>query len=396
MLEVDLVKHNVGGSADSRRYSNIQLQGFGAYGIVCSLKDNLTSETVAIKKIPGPFRSEEAAKRTFREVKLLRHLEHDNVISLRDIFVSPRDDIYLVTDLMSTDLAHIISMKPIDDEFVKYIFYQIMVCYQRNQESCGPTSLTFHVIQRGLKYIHSAGVVHRDLKPSNVLVDENCDIKLCDFGLARTVDTTMTGYVSMRHYRAPETMLTWQKYTVQIDMWSAGCILAELIAGTPLFPGQSHADQFSVILDLLGSVPQSVLQTIPSQNTSKYIAGLPVRTKRSLADKLCNASSDAIDLLEKLLVWDPNERLIAGDALEHPYLELYHDPTDEPVAKEKFDWSSVSKDHSLDHWKILTFVTAKPDTRNQKLIFCRYSEIMNHHNAQISDELIDFQSMLDE
>lgn len=172
---------------------------------------------------------------------------------------------------MSTDLAHIISMKPIDDEFVKYIFYQIMVCYQRNQESCGPTSLTFHVIQRGLKYIHSAGVVHRDLKPSNVLVDENCDIKLCDFGLARTVDTTMTGYVSMRHYRAPETMLTWQKYTVQIDMWSAGCILAELIAGTPLFPGQSHADQFSVILDLLGSVPQSVLQTIPSQNVCRAI-----------------------------------------------------------------------------------------------------------------------------
>ncbi|CAG7981208.1 unnamed protein product [Penicillium salamii] len=396
MLEVDLVKHNVGGSADSRRYSNIQLQGFGAYGIVCSLKDNLTSETVAIKKIPGPFRSEEAAKRTFREVKLLRHLEHDNVISLRDIFVSPRDDIYLVTDLMSTDLAHIISMKPIDDEFVKYIFYQIMVCYQRNQESWGSTSLTFHAIQRGLKYIHSAGVVHRDLKPSNVLVDENCDIKLCDFGLARTVDTTMTGYVSMRHYRAPETMLTWQKYTVQVDMWSAGCILAELIAGTPLFPGQSHADQFSVILDLLGSVPQSVLQTIPSQNTSKYIAGLPVRTKRSFADKLCNASSDAIDLLEKLLVWDPNERLIAGDALEHPYLKLYHDPTDEPVAKEKFDWSSVSKDHSLDHWKILTLVTAKPNICNQKLTFCRYSEIMNHHNGQISDELIDFQSMLDE
>lgn len=140
-----------------------------------------------------------------------------------------------------------------------------------------------------------------------------------------------------------------------------------------------------------------------------------MRTKRSLADTLCNASSDgtflrkkrtsetahtnhstAIDLLEKLLVWDPNERLIAGDALEHPYLKLYHDPTDEPVAKEKFDWSSVSKDHSLDHWKILTFVTAKPNIRNKKLTFCRYSEIMNHHNAQISDELIDFQSMLDE
>ena len=141
------------------------------------------------------------------------------------------------------------------------------------------TSLTFHAIQRGLKYIHSAGVVHRDLKPSNVLVDENCDIKLCDFGLARIVDTTMTGYITMRHYRAPETMLTWQKYTVQVDMWSAGCILAELITGRPLFPGQSHADQFSVILDLLGSVPQSVLMTISSMNVcqitfSQYLTDL--------------------------------------------------------------------------------------------------------------------------
>jgi p38 MAP kinase len=133
-------------------------------------------------------------------------------------------------------------------------------------ESIGkPASLTFHFYQRGLKYIHSAGVVHRDLKPSNVLVDENCDVKLCDFGLARTVDVTMTGYVSMRHYRAPETMLTWQKYTVQVDIWSAGCILAEMIAGKPLFPGQSHADQFSVIADLLGSVPRKVLETISSQ-----------------------------------------------------------------------------------------------------------------------------------
>ncbi|KAJ5856457.1 CMGC/MAPK/P38 protein kinase [Penicillium soppii] len=337
--DTDTIKHNIGGCTFDipSRYSNIKLKGFGAYGVVCSLKDNLTSEIVAIKKIPGPFRTEEAAKRTFREVKLLNHLRHDNVITLRDIFVSSRDEIYLVTDLMSTDLAHIIGAKPIEDEFIKYIFYQIM---------------------RGLKYIHSAGVVHRDLKPSNVLVDENCDVKLCDFGLARTVDVTMTGYVSMRHYRAPETMLTWQKYTVQVDIWSAGCILAEMIAGKPLFPGQSHADQFSVIADLLGSVPRKVLETISSQTTSKYIEGLPARTKQPMASRIKNASPYAIDLLEKLLVWDPEERLSAGAALAHPYLELYHDSTDEPVAEEKFDWSSVAVDHTVDTWKMLTFVVS--------------------------------------
>jgi p38 MAP kinase len=123
----------------------------------------------------------------------------------------------------------------------------------------------------------------------------------------------MTGYVSMRHYRAPETMLTWQKYTVQVDIWSAGCILAEMIRGTPLFPGQSHADQFCVIVDLLGSVPRNVLQTISSQNvclnvpvkvlclithsvlqTSKYIEALPARTKQSLAGKIKNASPNGL------------------------------------------------------------------------------------------------------
>jgi p38 MAP kinase len=166
---------------------------------------------------------------------------------------------------MSTDLSHIITAKPIEDEFIKYIFYQIMVRASKVNAPVQLISLTLQFHQRGLKYIHSAGVVHRDLKPSNVLVDENCDVKLCDFGLARTVDTTMTGYVSMRHYRAPETMLTWQKYTVQVDIWSAGCILAEMISGTPLFPGQSHADQFSVIVDLLGSVPENVLETISSK-----------------------------------------------------------------------------------------------------------------------------------
>lgn len=104
----------------------------------------------------------------------------------------------------------------------------------------------------------------------------------------------------------------------------------------------------------------------------------------------------AIDLLEKLLVWDPRERLGAGAALAHPYLELYHDPTDEPVAEEKFDWSSVAVDHTVDTWKIMTFVPPQPHLYNSKLTSGRYSEIMSHHSARVSDDLFDFESMLDE
>lgn len=120
--------------------------------------------------------------------------------------------------------------------------------------------------QRGLKYVHSAGVVHRDLKPSNILVNENCDLKICDFGLARLQDPQMTGYVSTRYYRAPEIMLTWQKYDVEVDIWSAGCIFAEMIEGKPLFPGKDHVNQFSIITELLGTPPDDVINTIASEN----------------------------------------------------------------------------------------------------------------------------------
>jgi p38 MAP kinase len=120
--------------------------------------------------------------------------------------------------------------------------------------------------QRGLKYVHSAGVVHRDLKPSNILVNENCDLKICDFGLARIQDPQMTGYVSTRYYRAPEIMLTWQKYDVEVDVWSAGCIFAEMLEGKPLFPGKDHVNQFSIITELLGTPPDDVINTIASEN----------------------------------------------------------------------------------------------------------------------------------
>jgi p38 MAP kinase len=120
--------------------------------------------------------------------------------------------------------------------------------------------------QRGLKYIHSAGVIHRDLKPSNILIDENCDLKICDFGLAREQDAQMTGYVTTRYYRAPEIMLTWQNYTYAVDTWSVGCILAEMILGKVLFPGRNHVHQFILITELLGKPSEEVMKRVYSKS----------------------------------------------------------------------------------------------------------------------------------
>jgi p38 MAP kinase len=142
------------------------------------------------------------------------------IISLSDIFISPLEDIYFVTELLGTDLHRLLTSRPLDDQFIQYFVYQML---------------------RGLKYVHSAGVIHRDLKPSNILVNENCDLKICDFGLARIQDAQMTGYVSTRYYRAPEIMLTWQQYDHAVDIWSVGCILAEMILGKPIFPGKDRA-----------------------------------------------------------------------------------------------------------------------------------------------------------
>ncbi|KAJ3328160.1 MAPK protein hog1 [Blyttiomyces sp. JEL0837] len=311
-------------------YTDLQPVGMGAFGLVCSAKDQFTGMSVAVKKIMKPFSTPVLAKRTFRELKLLKHLRHENIISLSDIFISPLEDIYFVTELLGTDLHRLLTSRPLEKQFVQYFLYQIL---------------------RGLKFVHSAGVVHRDLKPSNILVNENCDLKICDFGLARVTESQMTGYVSTRYYRAPEIMLTWQKYDEAVDIWSVGCIFAEMLEGKPLFPGKDHVHQFSIITELLGTPPDDVIQTICSENTLRFVQSLPLREKVSFQERFKMDDPAALDLLEKMLVFDPRKRITAAQALEHPYLAPYHDPSDEPVADSQFDWSFTEAELSVDEWK---------------------------------------------
>merc|ERR1711970_728496 len=209
--------------------------GKGAYGVVCSASNSVTGERLAIKKISNAFDNVVDAKRMLREIKLLRHLQHENIVKIKDILPPPSlenfKDMYILYELMDTDLHQIIrSSQPLSDEHCQYFIYQLL---------------------RGLKYIHSANVLHRDLKPSNLLLNANCDLKVCDFGLARSAASTednqgfMTEYVATRWYRAPEIMLTFKEYTKAIDVWSVGCILAEMLSGKPLFPGKDYHHQLT-------------------------------------------------------------------------------------------------------------------------------------------------------
>ncbi|KAG8852691.1 MAPK protein hog1 [Tulasnella sp. 330] len=342
------------------RYVDLQPVGMGAFGLVCSAKDQLTGSSVAIKKIMKPFSTPVLSKRTYRELKLLKHITHENIISLSDVFISPLEDIYFVTELLGTDLHRLLTSRPLEKQFIQYFLYQIL---------------------RGLKYVHSAGVIHRDLKPSNILVNENCDLKICDFGLARLQDPQMTGYVSTRYYRAPEIMLTWQKYDVAVDIWSTGCIFAEMLEGKPLFPGKDHVNQFSIITELLGTPNEDVIKTIASENTLRFVQSLPKRDPIPFSERFkgqdpvgtstfFKLSGRALDLLEKMLTFDPRNRITAEEALAHEYVSPYHDPTDEPVANEKFDWSFNDADLPVDTWKVMM-----------------YSEILDFH--QIGDNVVD-------
>ncbi|NXD02786.1 MK14 kinase, partial [Certhia familiaris] len=185
--------------------------------------DTKTGLRVAVKKLSRPFQSIIHAKRTYRELRLLKHMKHENVSAgrgfLKDCFIAHVFAFvhrYLVTHLMGADLNNIVKCQKLTDDHVQFLIYQIL---------------------RGLKYIHSADIIHRDLKPSNLAVNEDCELKILDFGLARHTDDEMTGYVATRWYRAPEIMLNWMHYNQTVDIWSVGCIMAELLTGRTLFPG---------------------------------------------------------------------------------------------------------------------------------------------------------------
>ncbi|KAM7071764.1 mitogen-activated protein kinase 15 isoform 3-T6 [Acridotheres tristis] len=233
-----------------RRYEIKRRLGKGAYGIVWKAIDRKTGETVAVKKIFDAFRNRTDAQRTFREIMFLQEFgEHPNIIKLLDVIQAENDkDIYLIFESMETDLHAVIKKGNLLKDIHKcYILYQLL---------------------KATKFIHSGNVIHRDQKPSNVLLDGQCCVKLCDFGLARSLcqlgeeqpSPALTEYVATRWYRAPEILLASRSYTKGVDMWSIGCILGEMLLGKPLFPGTSTMNQIEQILRVIPAPsPEDIL-----------------------------------------------------------------------------------------------------------------------------------------
>ncbi|GFZ20545.1 protein kinase superfamily protein [Actinidia rufa] len=243
----------------------IQPIGRGAYGIVCCATNSETKEEVAIKRIGNAFDNRIDAKRTLREIKLLCHMNHENIVKIKDIIRPPEkenfNDVYTVYELMDTDLHQIIrSSQALTDDHCQLL--------------------------RGLKYVHSANVLHRDLKPSNLLLNASCDLKICDFGLARTTSET--------------------------DFYDGICCNSLIIKREPLFPGKDYVQQLLLITELLGSPEDSDLGFLRSENARKYVKQLPRVPKQPFSHKFPDVSPIAIDLAERMLVFDPSKRITAS------------------------------------------------------------------------------------
>ncbi|KAL0393584.1 UNVERIFIED_CONTAM: Mitogen-activated protein kinase [Sesamum latifolium] len=270
-----------------------------------------------LRKIGNAFDNRIDAKRTLRRLS-------SYVIAIKDIIRPPRreafNDVYIVYELMDTDLHQIIrSEQALTDDHCQYFMYQLL---------------------RGLKYVHSANVLHRDLKPSNLFLNANCDLKIGDFGLARTTSETdfMTEYVVTRWYRAPELLLNCSEYTTAIDVWSAGCILAEIVTREPLFPGKDYVHQLRLITELLGTPDEGSLKFLRSDNARRYVKQLPMFPKQNLSARFPNMSPLALDLLGKMLIFDPDQRITVDEALCHPFLSSLHDINDEPICSSPFSF----------------------------------------------------------
>lgn len=325
-----------------KRWKLVREMGSGAYGVVVSAVDEISGETVAIKLVTRIFEKVQLAKRALREVTLLRHFSsHENITGLIDVdAISPDfQEIYVFMEPMEADLHQIIkSGQHLSNEHVQYFLYQIL---------------------RGMKYVHSASVIHRDLKPGNLLVNSDCELKICDFGLSRGFGSApdeqvghLTEYVATRWYRAPEIMLAFRGYTRAIDVWSIGCIFAELMLGRPLFKGKDYVDQLNKILDVLGTPEEDVINRIGSDKAQLYIRSLPAKKPVPLWKLLPTADVQALDLLQKMLSFDPSTRISVTDALAHPWLASYHEETDEPDCPTKFEkWRDIEKLETLEDFR---------------------------------------------
>ncbi|KAH9475262.1 Cyclin-dependent kinase catalytic subunit [Psilocybe cubensis] len=288
------------------RYQKIEK--VGTYGVVYKAKDTSNGSVVALKKIRLEAEDEGVPSTAIREISLLKELKDENIVRLLDI-VHADQKLYLVFEFLDVDLKRYIetgnqNRTPISLQIVKKFTHQL---------------------NSGLLYCHSHRILHRDLKPQNLLIDARDNLKLADFGLARAFGIPMRTYtheVVTLWYRAPEVLLGSRHYSTAIDMWSVGCIFAEMaMQGSPLFPGDSEIDQIFKIFRILGTPNEDVWPGV--SQLPDYKATFPQWSRQDLARIVPTLDEHGLDILKRTLTYDSAKRISAKRALVHPYFADY-------------------------------------------------------------------------
>uniref|UniRef100_A0A1I8JCH2 Protein kinase domain-containing protein n=2 Tax=Macrostomum lignano TaxID=282301 RepID=A0A1I8JCH2_9PLAT len=307
---------------------------------VAKAMDTVLQRRVAIKKLSKPFYDPEYAKRTYREMYMLAYMDHPNIICLIDVY-SPQlghgdlREVYLVTPWMDADLKSVLKQyNKLSEEHVRFFAYQMLLA---------------------IRYLHSVGILHRDIKPPNLAITEDNDFKILDFGLARKLEEQLTGYVVTRWYRSPEVLLNWEHYGLPVDMWAAGCVIGEMLLGKPLFPGEDAPSLILFMCRRLGKPSEEMMAKIQSPSAAQFIRDLEVGEVAAFEDLFPEASDGMIELLRRLLQFDPDRRATADEALQLPIFAEFASETAKPrnLPREPLNCDFEGQNYGVADWKRL-------------------------------------------
>lgn len=288
---------------EKERYRKIEKIGEGTYGVVYKAEDTQTGRTIALKKVRLETEDEGIPSTAIREISILKELQHQHIVSLLDV-ISHSKKLYLVFEFLDQDLKHLMDKRkqPLSGRLLKTYLYQML---------------------DGILFCHTHRIIHRDMKPQNLLISKDGQtIKLADFGLARAFQVplhTYTHEVVTLWYRAPEILLGNKHYCPAVDLWSVGCIFAEMATKRPLFPGDSEIDELYKIFRLMGTPNEQIWPGV--SRLPDYHAVFPLWKPQPLSSAVPTLERDGLDLLGRMLVYDPNQRITAKAALAHQYFD---------------------------------------------------------------------------